>query len=101
MSTAIAPLPEKRQDAPKIEGAKRGRKSRPPTEDASRFFLGKAGSSGRPELGEEASDESQALIKAFQQAGVIHVVTSYRVEAEVQGGIPILVKRPLQRQQGH
>jgi hypothetical protein len=101
VSTAIVALPEKKQDIPRSGPTKRGRKSRQSAEDASRFFLGKTGSSsGRPELGEEATDENQALIKAFQQGGVIYVITSYRVEAEIQGGTPILVKRPLQKQ-GH
>ncbi len=80
---------------------KKPRKSRQPADGSPRFFLSKAGSAnGRPELGVEAPDENQALIKAFQQSGVIHVLVSYRVEAEVQGGTPILVKRPLLKQQG-
>lgn len=102
MSTPEVILSEKREGTPQAGGVKRGRKSKTSSEDPARFFLGKAGSSsGRPDLGEEATDENQALIRAFQQSGVIYVVTSYRVEAEVQGGIPILVKRPLQKQQAH
>jgi hypothetical protein len=79
---------------------KKTRRSRQNGEEMPRFFLGKASaSSGRPELGEEATDENQALIKAFQQTGVIYVIHTYRVEAEVQEGIPTLVKRPLLKQQ--
>jgi hypothetical protein len=38
------------------------------------------------------------LIKAFRsKGGVIYVVTAFRAEAEVQGGNPILVKRPLEK----
>jgi hypothetical protein len=86
-----------KQPAP--ETPRRGRKSRQPAEESARYFLGKAGSaSAHPELAEEAPNENQALIKAFQQSGVIYVVMSYRVEAEIQGGNPILVKRPLQKQ---
>ena len=79
--------------------AKRGRKPRQPAEEVARYFLAKEGSSlTRPELGDEAANESEALIKAFQsKGGVIYLVMSYRAEAEVQGGNPILVKRPLQK----
>ncbi len=76
--------------------AKKGRKARG-SEETARFFLAKDGSSPqKPELGEEAQTESEALIKAFQQkTGVIYVVTAFRAEAEIQGGSPVLVKRPL------
>jgi hypothetical protein len=79
-------------------GPKRGRKSRP-TEEVARYFLAKEGSSpAKPELGEETGSMTDALIKAFQtKGGVIYVVSSYRAEADVQGGNPILVKRPLQK----
>ncbi|MDE3103858.1 MAG: hypothetical protein KGK08_01670 [Acidobacteriota bacterium] len=75
---------------------KKGRKGRN-SEETARFFLAKEGSSPqKPELGEEAQTESDALIKAFQQkTGVIYVVTAFRAEAEIQGGSPVLVKRPL------
>ena len=75
---------------------KKGRKARS-SEGIVRFFLAKEGSSPqKPELGEEAQTESDALIKAFQQkTGVIYVLTAFRAEAEIQGGNPVLVKRPL------
>ena len=77
---------------------KRGRKGRA-AEEVVRYFLAKEGSTpAKPELGEEAQSESDALIKAFRSKGcVIYVVTAYRAEAEVQGGNPILVKRPLEK----
>jgi hypothetical protein len=77
---------------------KRTRKSRAP-EEVARYFLAKDGSTpAKPELGEEAQSESDALIKAFRsKGGVIYVVTAFRAEAEVQGGNPILVKRPLEK----
>ncbi|MBN9614980.1 MAG: hypothetical protein BGO25_10495 [Acidobacteriales bacterium 59-55] len=79
-----------------VPAAKKGRKTRA-TDGTARFFLAKEGSSPqKPELGEEAQTESDALIKAFQQkTGVIYVVTAFRAEAEIQGGCPVLVKRPL------
>jgi len=75
---------------------RKARKSRG-SEEAARYFLAKEGSSPqKPDLGEEAQTESDALIKAFQQkTGVIYVVTAFRAEAEIQGGSPVLVKRPL------
>lgn len=101
MDTTIAKPSEQRPETASSEARKKTRKSKQSAEGTPRFFLSKAGAqNGRPELGEEAGDENQALIKAFQQSGVIHVLMSYRVEAEVQGGTPILVKRPLLKQQG-
>ncbi|WP_263356561.1 hypothetical protein [Acidicapsa ligni] len=84
------------QQVPATTSGRKGRKGRLPEESA-RYFLAKEGSSPqKPELGEEAPNESQALIKAFQQkTGVIYVVTAYRAEAEIQGGNPVLIKRPL------
>lgn len=86
------------RQVPAVPAAKKGRKTRA-TEGTARFFLAKEGSSPqKPELGEEAQTESDALIKAFQQkTGVIYVVTAFRAEAEIQGGCPVLVKRPLTR----
>lgn len=84
------------QQLPASPLGKKGRRSRV-VEETARFFLAKDGSSPqKPELGEEAQTESDALIKAFQQkSGVIYVVTAFRAEAEIQGGSPVLVKRPL------
>jgi hypothetical protein len=84
------------QQVPAAGKGRRVRKGRV-QEETARYFLAKDGSSAqRPELGEEAPTESEALIKAFQQkAGVIYVVTAFRAEAEIQGGNPVLVKRPL------
>ena len=102
METSIAkPLErvvEEKLQSPQAAASKRGRKSRS-IEEVARYFLAKEGSSpGKPELGEETATMTDALIKAFQtKGGVIYVVSSYRAEADVQGGNPILVKRPLQK----
>ena len=103
METAVAKLtPDDRSKL--VSGAvtpgtpKRPRKQRA-SEEVARYFLAKDGSTpAKPELGEEAQSESDALIKAFRsKGGVIYVVTAFRAEAEVQGGNPILVKRPLEK----
>jgi len=75
---------------------KRPRKARVRPKKLLDTSLPKDGSTpAKPELGEEAQSESDALIKAFRsKGGVIYVVTAYRAEAEIQGGNPILVKRP-------
>jgi hypothetical protein len=112
METAVAkltqdrPQPDRPQEerpqlvnaAVNVTGPKRGRKARA-AEEVARYFLAKEGSTpAKPELGEEAQSESDALIKAFRsKGGVIYVVTAYRAEAEVRGGNPILVKRPLEK----
>jgi hypothetical protein len=103
METAVTKLTP--DDRPKlVSGAvtpgtpKRPRKQRA-SEEVARYFLAKDGSTpAKPELGEEAQSESDALIKAFRsKGGVIYVVTAFRAEAEVLGGNPILVKRPLEK----
>ena len=104
METAVAKLTP--DDRPQLMNAvrqtpgapKRPRKPRA-SEEVARYFLAKDGSTpAKPELGEEAQSESDALIKAFRsKGGVIYVVTAFRAEAEVQGGNPILVKRPLEK----
>ena len=88
------------QQTPSAEpSGKRGRKSRQQTEEVVRYFLPKDGSSpAKPELGEEAQNEKDALIKAFQsKGGVMYVLTAFRAEADLKGSNPILVRRPLQK----
>ena len=97
METAVAkgaeiPPSPSQQDEPK-----RARRSRQQTEEIVRYFLAKEGSSQeKPELGAEVASEGEALIKAFQSKnGVIYTLLAYKAEAEIQGGSPTLVKRPL------
>ena len=68
-------------------------------EEGIRYFLAKDGSSiEKPELGVEVASEGEALIKAFQSKnGVIYTVFAYKAEAEIQGGSPTLVKRPIRK----
>ena len=78
---------------------KKTRRSRLQNEEVARYFLAKDGSSPtKPELGEEASSQGEALIKAFQsKSGIVYVLHAYKAEAEMQGGSPIFVKKPLQK----
>jgi hypothetical protein len=79
--------------------ARRARRPRQQTEEIVRYFLAKEGSSPeKPELGAEVASEGEALIKAFQSKnGVIYTILAYKAEAEIQGGSPTLVKRPLRK----
>ena len=77
---------------------KRPRRQRQ-TEPIPRFFLAKDGSSpAKPELGDEAESENDALIKAFRsKGGVFYILNAYRADAAVQGGKPTFIKRPLEK----
>jgi len=99
MSTATVTAIPAQAPARQSTQPKRTRRSRQQSEEVARFFLAKDGSSPtKPELGEEASSEGEALIKALQsKSGIIYVLHAYKAEAEMQGGSPILVKKPLQK----
>jgi hypothetical protein len=99
MEAVLAKVAEMQPPAQQLTEPNRGRKSRQQTEEVVRYFLAKEGSSvEKPELGAEAGNEGEALIKAFQSKnGVIYTLLAYKAEAEMQGGAPRLVKRPLHK----
>ena len=98
MDTALAKVAEMQAPAEQTEPQRR-RKPRQQSEEVARYFLAKEGSSvEKPELGTEAASEGEALIKAFQSKnGMIYALLAYKAEAEIQGGSPTLVKRPLRK----
>ena len=98
MEAALAKVAEIAQPAQASE-PRRVRRPRQQTEEVARYFLAKEGSSPeKPELGAEAANEGEALIKAFQSKnGVIYTLLAYKAEAEMQGGSPTLVKRPIRK----
>src|ERR1700756_15166 len=98
MEATVAKVSEMQPPAEPRE-SRRARRSRQQTEEVVRYFLAKEGSSiEKPELGVEVATEGEALIKAFQSKnGVVYTVLAYRAEAEIQGGSPTLVKRPLRK----
>ena len=98
MEPALARVAEIPQPAQASE-PRRTRRPRQQTEEVARYFLAKEGSSvEKPELGAEVASEGEALIKAFQSKnGVIYTLLAYKAEAEMQGGSPTLVKRPLRK----
>ncbi len=99
MDTADAKVAEMPTGVPASPESKRGRRSRQQPEEVARYFLAKEGSSPeKPELGAEVASEGEALIKAFQSKhGIIYTLLAYKAEAEIQGGSPTLVKRPLRK----
>ena len=98
MEAALAKAAEIPQSAQASE-PRRARRPRQQTEEVARYFLAKEGSSvEKPELGVEVATEGEALIKAFQSKnGVIYTLLAYKAEAEMQGGSPTLVKRPIRK----
>ena len=98
METALAKVAETHPPVDPPEPQRR-RRMRQQTEEIVRYFLAKEGSSiEKPELGVEVPSEGEALIKAFQSKnGVIYTVLAYKAEAEMQGGSPTLVKRPIRK----
>ena len=98
MEAALAKVAEIAQPTSASE-PRRARRPRQQTEEVARYFLAKEGSSvEKPELGAEVATEGEALIKAFQSKnGVIYTLLAYKAEAEMQGGSPTLVKRPIRK----
>jgi len=99
MGTATVTTLPAQSSAPQPTTPKRARRPRQQSEEMVRYFLAKEGSSiEKPELGMEVASEGEALINAFQSKnGVIYTVLAYKAEAEMQGGSPTLVKRPLRK----
>jgi hypothetical protein len=99
METAVAKAGEIQPASGQPAESRRARRPRQQTEEIVRYFLAKEGTSAeKPELGVELASEGEALIKAFQSKnGVIYTLLAYKAEAEIQGGSPTLVKRPLRK----
>jgi hypothetical protein len=99
METTTAKVAEAQPASVQPAEPRRPRRPRQQTEEIVRYFLAKEGSSPeKPELGAEVASEGEALIKAFQSKnGVIYTLLAYKPEAEIQGGSPTLVKRPLRK----
>jgi hypothetical protein len=99
MEATLSRVAEMQPQPTQVTKPKTTRKSRQQAQEGVRYFLAKDGSSiEKPELGTEAASEGEALIKAFQSKnGVIYTVLAYKAEAEIQGGSPTLVKRPLRK----
>ena len=99
MATAAVRVTGSEQPAAPSVESRRRRKGGHEEDQQARYFLAKEGSSPeKPELGAEAANEGEALIKAFQtKSGLLYSIVVYKAEAEIQGGSPILVKRPVRK----
>lgn len=64
-----------------------------------RYFLPKTGSSeDKPELGQEAASEAEALVEAFRGAQVFYTLVAWRAIPELNGSEARISKRPLTRE---
>jgi hypothetical protein len=99
METSAAKIAETHAPNQPVTESKRGRKGRQQAEEIVRYFLaGEASTVEKPSLGTEVPSEGEALVKAFQsKSRVVYAVIAYTAEAEMQGGVPTLVKRPLRK----
>ena len=99
MATAAVRVPGNEQPAAPSVEPRRRRRAGHEDDLQVRYFLAKEGSSPeKPELGAEAANEGEALIKAFQtKSGLLYSVVVYKAEAEILGGSPTLVKRPVRK----
>jgi hypothetical protein len=75
------------------------RRRRGATAERVRYFLPKSGSSSeKPELGQEAASEAEALVEAFRGAQVFYTVVAWSAVPELKGSEAKISKRPLARE---
>ena len=79
-------------------GSRRRRRSAAGVERV-RYFLPKSGSSGeKPELGQEAASEAEALVEAFRSTQVFYTLVAWSAVPELNGSEAKITKRPLARE---
>lgn len=63
-----------------------------------RYFLPKpGGSSDEPELGQEMTNEGEALVQAFKSGQVFYTLVAWKALPEINGSEPKIVKQALTR----
>lgn len=68
------------------------------TSENVRYFLPKsASSSEKPELGQEMTNEGEALVEAFKSGQVFYTVVAWKAVTEINGNEPKIVKQALPR----
>ena len=68
------------------------------TSETVRYFLLKSGStSEKPELGQEMTNEGEALVQAFKSGQVFYTVVAWKAVPEINGNEPRIVKQVLPR----
>ena len=94
---APASASESKLPANKRERVKRHRRART-DESGSRYFLVKASSADKMELGEEAASESEAMVTAFRTGGSFAAVTEWKTNADLSNGQPVIKKEVVRRE---
>lgn len=95
--TPDAPTIESKPPGKKRERVKRHRGART-DESGARYFLVKASSADKMELGEEAASESEAIVTAFRTGGSFAVVTEWKTNADLSNGQPVIKKEAVRRE---
>ena len=68
------------------------------TSENVRYFLPKTGgSSEKPELGQEMTNEGEALVQAFKSGQVFYTLVAWKAVPEITGNEPRIVKQALSR----
>jgi len=68
------------------------------TSDNVRYFLPKPGSSSeKPELGQEMTNEGEALVQAFKSGQVFYTLVAWKAVTEINGNEARIVKQALNR----
>jgi hypothetical protein len=94
---ALAPASESKPPAKKRERIRRHRGGRS-EETGARYFLVKASSTDKMELGEEAASESEAMVTAFRTGGSFAVFTEWKTNADLSNGQPVIKKEAVRRE---
>ena len=76
----------------------RRRRSVRTDESGARYFLVKASSADKIELGEEAASESEAMVTAFRTGGSFAVVTEWKTIADLSNGQPVIKKEAVRKE---
>jgi hypothetical protein len=68
------------------------------TNENVRYFLLKSGSSAeKPELGQEMTNEGEALVQAFKSGQVFYTLVAWKAVPEINGNEPRIVKQVFDR----
>lgn len=68
------------------------------TSENVRYFLLKSGSSSeKPELGQEMTNEGEALVQAFKSGQVFYTLVAWKAVPEINGNEPRIVKQVFDR----
>jgi hypothetical protein len=84
--------------APPFDDTAKTRKRKPTTEEVShgRFFLAKKeASGGSPALGQEFTQEGEAMVEAFRTGGTYYRIEEFKPVADFASGMPALKKEPV------